>query len=120
MFGFFTRSDETMSSNIARHRRLQSEKVALERRHEEARLPLRYPGLVYHRWREKCVFARLISSKPANAADAREKLVYLMALMTSNATALPLSDVQGAVRTLRPFRWHLAEALSCRKQERGR
>lgn len=120
MIGFFTRSDKTMSSNIARHRRLQSETVALERRHEEARLLLRYPVLVYHRWREKCVFARLISSQPADAADAREKLVYLMALMTANAATLPLSDVQAAVRTLRPFRWDLAEALSCRKQEKGR
>lgn len=119
LIGFFTRSGKTMSSNIARHRRLRSEKVALERRHEEARLLLRYPLLVYYRWREKCAFARLISSKPANAQDARAKLLYLMALMTSNTTALPLSDVQDAVRTLRPFRSDLAEVLSCSPSRRS-
>jgi hypothetical protein len=118
MTGFFTRSDKTMWSNIARHSRLRSERVALERHHEQARLVLRYPVLVYYRWREKSAFARLISSKPANARDAREKLVYLMALMTSNVAALHVSEVQCAVRTLHPFRSDLAEALGCSTSRR--
>ena len=119
MLGFFTRSEKTMSSNIARHRRFRTERIALERQHEQRRLLLRYPVLVHCRWREKSAFARLISSNPANARDARAKLVYLMALMTSNATAVPLSDVQDAVRTLRPFRSDLAEALSCSPSRRS-
>ena len=111
MLRFFTRSDRPMASNIARHRRLRAENVALERRHEQTGLLLRYPVLVYRRWREKCAYSRLISSKPANAADAREKLIYLMALMSSNTVAPPTSDVQRAVRTLRPFKSDLAAAL---------
>lgn len=114
MTRFFTRTGITMSSNIARHSRLRAGIIALERRHEQTRLLLRYPVLVYYRWREKCAYSRLLSSKPANAADAREKLIYLMALMSSNAVVLPPSDVQRAVRTLRPFRSDLARALGTR------
>ncbi len=111
MLRFFTRSDKPMSSNIARHRRFRTERVALERHHTQTRLLLRYPVLVYCRWREKSAYSRLLSSQPANAEDAREKLIYLIALMSSNAVALPTSDVQRAVRTLRPFKSDLAGAL---------
>lgn len=114
MLGLFTRSDRKMSSKIASHKRFRTERITLDRRHEQTKLRLYHPMLIYYRWREKRAYSHLLSSKPANAEDAYEKLIYLMALMTSNASPLPLNDVQQAVTTLRPFGSHLAEALGSR------
>lgn len=116
MLRLFTRSDQTISSKIASHKRSRAERIALDRRHEQTKLRLRYPMLIYYRWREKRAYSHLLSSKPATAEDAYEKLIYLMALMTSNAPPLPLNDVQQAVTTLRPFGSHLAEALGSRSR----
>ncbi|PSM16330.1 hypothetical protein C7T96_21065 [Nitratireductor sp. StC3] len=55
--------------------------------------------------------AALVALEPEDGEEAREKLIYLMALISSNAVAMPRSDVQRAIRTLRPFRSDLAEAL---------
>jgi hypothetical protein len=60
---------------------------------------------------ERTVLVALIELEPRCPDEAREKLVYLMAVMSSNAAALPLRDVQRAIDTLRPFRSDLAEAL---------
>lgn len=103
-----------MSSKIASHKRFRTERIALDRRHEQTPLRLHYLLLIYYRWREKRAYSHLLSSKPANAEDAYEKLMYLMALMTSNVPHLPLNDVQKAVTTLRPFGSHLAKALGSR------
>ena len=116
MLGLFTRSDKTMSSKIASHKRSRAERIALDRRHEQTKLRLHYPLLIYYRWREKRAYSHLLSSKPATAEDAYEKLIYVMALMTSKAAPLPLNDVQQAVTTLRPFGSHLAEALGSRSR----
>ena len=116
MLGLFTRSDKTMSSKIASHKRFRTERIALDGRHEQTKLRLHYPMLIYFRWREKRAYSHLLSSKPANAEDAYEKLIYLMALMTSNAPPVPLNDVQHAVTTLRPFGSHLAKALGSRSR----
>lgn len=114
MLRLFTRSDQTISSKIASHKRSRAERIALDRRHEQTKLRLRYPMLIYYRWREKRAYSHLLSSKPATAEDAYEKLIYLMALMTSKASPLPLNDVQQAVTTLRLFGSHLAKALGSR------
>ena len=103
-----------MSSKIASHKRFRTERIALDRRQEQTTLRLRYALLMYYRWREKRAYSHLLSSQPANAEDAYEKLIYVMALMTSNVPPLPLNDVQQAVKTLRPFGSHLAEALGSR------
>ncbi|MBX9462786.1 MAG: hypothetical protein KL840_07405 [Aquamicrobium sp.] len=103
-----------MSSKIASHKRFRTERIALDRRQEQTTLRLRYALLMYYRWREKRAYSHLLSSQPANAEDAYEKLIYLMALMTSNVPPLPLNDVQQAVTTLRPFGSHLAKALGSR------
>lgn len=112
--GLFTRSDKMMSSKIASHKRFRTERIALDGRREQTKLRLHYPMLIYYRWREKRAYSHFLSSKPANAEDACEKLIYLMALMTSNAPPLPLNDVQQAVLTLRSFRSDLVEALGSR------
>lgn len=56
----------------------------------------------------------LVTLKPEHPEEAREKLVYLMALMTSNAAVLAVSEVERAIHTLRPFKTDLAEALGKR------
>ncbi|APH74909.1 hypothetical protein BSQ44_25815 (plasmid) [Aquibium oceanicum] len=53
----------------------------------------------------------VVALDPEDGEDAREKLIYLMALMSSNAVALPRNDVQRAIVTLRPFKSDLAETL---------
>jgi hypothetical protein len=61
----------------------------------------------------------LVTLKPRDPEEARDKLLYLMALMTSNATVLPVSEVERAIHTLRPFRPNLAEALGSRAPGAG-
>lgn len=100
-----------MSSNIKRHRRLRNERVALERRHEQERLLLRYPVLFFYRWLEKRAFSRLTSYTPANAGDARQKLVYLMAAIMADRSTVDADKFVTAIDTLRPFRGDLAHCL---------
>ena len=64
--------------------------------------------------REIRALEALVALKPTNSGEARDKLLYLMALMTSNATVLPVSEVERAIHTLHPFRPDLAKALGRR------
>jgi len=72
---------------------------------------LLYPLVQLNRLRGKTALEAVVALDPENGEEAREKLIYLMALMSSNAVALPRSDVQRAIRTLRPFRSDVAETL---------
>lgn len=72
---------------------------------------LLYPVKALNRIRGRTALAALVDLDPEDCEEAREKLIYLMALMSSNAVALPQSDVQRAIRTLRPFISDLAETL---------
>jgi hypothetical protein len=69
--------------------------------------------------REIRALEALIALKPGNPQEARDKLLYLMALMISNATVLAVSEVERAIHTLRPFRPNLADALGSRAPEAG-
>lgn len=72
------------------------------------------PAVHLIRLRERKALQALIELEPGHSREAEEKLLYLLALMTANAAVLPLSDVQRAIDTLRPYRSGLAEALGRR------
>ena len=72
---------------------------------------LLYPLAQLNRIRGKTALEAVVALDPENGEEAREKLIYLMALMSSNAVTLPRSDVQRAIRTLRPFSSDLEETL---------
>lgn len=72
---------------------------------------LLYPLVQLNRLRGKTALEAVVALDPLNGEEAREKLIYLMALMSSNAVTLPRSDVQRAIRTLRPFSSDLEETL---------
>jgi hypothetical protein len=69
--------------------------------------------------REIAALEAVIAVKPGNPEEARDKLLYLMALMTSNAAVLAVSEVERAIHTLRPFRPDLAVALGSKAPEAG-
>ncbi|WP_252913114.1 hypothetical protein [Aliihoeflea aestuarii] len=73
---------------------------------------LLYPLAQLNRLRGKTALEAVVALDPADCEEAREKLIYLMALMSSNAVTLPPSDVQRAILTLRPFKSDLGDALS--------
>ena len=102
----------TIREAVSLHNRTRTTAGRLRR---YSRLPwsiLLYPIKQLNRIRGKTALEAVVALNPEDGEEAREKLIYLMALMSSNSVALPRSDVQRAIVTLRPFRSDLAEALS--------
>lgn len=77
-------------------------------------LILFYPVAHLNKLREKRTLQALVDLEPRHPDEAREKLIYLLALMTSNAAHLQTGEVQRAIQTMRPFKSHLAEVLGSR------
>jgi hypothetical protein len=101
----------TIREAVSLHHRARTTASRLRR---YSRMPwsiLLYPLAQFNRVRGKTALAALVALDPEDGEEAREKLIYLMALMSSNAVTLPPSDVQRAIHTLRPFRSELAETL---------
>lgn len=71
------------------------------------------PAIHLFRLREKQALRELIELEPQYPREAQEKLLHLLALLTANAAALILPDVQRAIETLRPFKSCLADT-TCR------
>jgi len=115
MIGCLLANRRTISSSIARHKRARAARVATERLSSSAWKHLRYPALVFLRWRERRALFSLIRLAPANADDAREKLVYLMATMTIDPATPDALCIEIAIKTLKPFERTLAHCLSKRR-----
>ena len=104
----------TIRDAVSLHNRTRKTVSRLRR---YSRLPwsiLFYPLAQLNRIRGKTALEAVVALDPEDGEEAREKLIYLMALMSSNGVALPRSDVQRAIVTLRPFRSDLARALGRR------
>lgn len=101
----------TIRQAVSMHNRTLTAAVRLRR---YSRLPwsfLFYPVTLLNKVREKRALVALVDLEPRHPDEAQEKLIYLLALMSSNASHLQTSDVQRAIQTMHPFRSHLAEAL---------
>ncbi len=104
-----------MSSSIVRHKRARQARVVPEGPSSSAWKLVRYPALIFFRWREKRAFSDLIMLAPANADDARQKLVYLMAAMVADPATPDAISIENAIKTLKPFEGTLAHCLSKRR-----
>ena len=104
-----------MSSSIARHKRARQGRVATEKPFASAWRLVRYPALIFFRWREKRALSNLIVLAPANADEARQKLVYLIAVMLTDPATPDAIGIANAIKTLKPFEGTLAHCLSKRR-----
>lgn len=105
----------TMSSSIARHKRAHQGRVATQEPSASAWKFVRYPALIFFRWREKRSLSNLIVLAPANADEARQKLVYLIAVMVADPATPDAIGIANAIKTLKPFEGTLAHCLSKRR-----
>ena len=115
MIGCLFPHRRTMSSSIARHKRAQQGRVTAEEPSASALQLVRYPALIFFRWREKRALSSLIALAPANGDDARQKLVYLMAVMVADPAIPDVVGIAKAIKTLKPFEGTLAHCLSKRR-----
>lgn len=70
--------------------------------------PLRRLLCKYFRHNELTALREVTTSRPALPDEAREKLLYLMALTIAEASEPGRPDMDTAIETLRPFRADLA------------
>ena len=104
----------TIREAVSLHYRTWSTAARLRQYSRQPWSFLLYPFAQFYGMREISALKALVSLKPRHPQEARDKLLYLMALMTSNATVLPMSEVERAIHTLHPFRPDLAKELGCR------
>jgi hypothetical protein len=64
---------------------------------------------------ERRAFRRLCAIHPNDLEDARQKLVYLMAVMVADRSSPDPAQLAGAIETLRPHKEALAEHLKRRR-----
>ncbi|RWM89520.1 MAG: hypothetical protein EOR84_24015 [Mesorhizobium sp.] len=115
MIGCLFPHRRTMSSSIARHKRARQGRIATEEPSASAWKLARYPALIFFRWREKRALSNLIVLAPANADEARQKLVYLIAVMVADPATPDAIGIANAIKTLKPFEGTLAHCLSKRR-----
>lgn len=116
MIGCLSPYGGSLSSSIECHKRAHCRRLATERL-----LPCRlkfilYPALIVLRWRERHTLANLILLTPANADEARQKLLYLMAAMVADPDVSNSIRIADAIRTLKPFERPLSDCLSKRRR----
>jgi hypothetical protein len=75
---------------------------------------VRYPAMIFFRWREKRALANLMVLAPANADEARQKLVYLIAVIVADRARPDAISIASTINTLKPFKGTLAHCLSKR------
>ena len=109
------RHRRTMSWSIARHKRARQGRVAAEEPSSSAWKLVRYPALIFFRWREKRALSKLIVLAPANADEARQKLVYLIAAIVADPATSDAIGIADAIKTLKPFEGTLAHCLNRRR-----
>lgn len=109
MRGRLNLSKITMSSMIAAHRQERSQRVALEQMAK--RRWMRYPMLIFRRWRERRALSKLIFMAPTSPEEASSKLAYLMATMIVDRSPSSSEELVQLINTLRPYRERLVPFL---------
>ncbi|NGO55323.1 hypothetical protein [Allomesorhizobium camelthorni] len=115
MIGCLFPHRRTMASSIARHKRARQGRVATEEPSASAWKFVRCPALIFFRWHEKRALSNLIVLAPANADEARQKLVYLIAVMVADPATPDAIGIANAIKSLKPFEATLAHCLSKRR-----
>lgn len=115
MIGCLLARRRTMSSSIARHKRARQRRLATEKPSSSAWKLVRCPALIFFRWRERRALANLIVLAPANADEASQKLLYLMATMVADPATPDAISIANAIKTLKPFEGTLVHCLSKRR-----
>lgn len=105
----------TMSASIARHRRTRQARFAACKPAFSAWKLVLFPKLFFFRWRERRALSNLILLAPANAEEACQKLVYLMAAMVADPAGPGATGIANAIKTLKPFGRTLVHCLSKRR-----
>lgn len=104
----------TLRQAVSLHNRTRMTARRLRRYSRTPWSILLYPLAQLNRIRGKTALEAVVDLDPEDGEEAREKLLYLMALMSSNSVPLPRRDVERAILTLRPFKSDLAETLGPR------
>lgn len=104
----------TLRQAVSLHNKTQMTARRLKRYSRTSWSILLYPLEQLNRIRGKTALEAVVDLYPEDGEEAREKLLYLMALMSSNSVPLPRSDVERAILTLRSFKSDLAETLGPR------
>lgn len=108
---FFEPRERTISSMIASHKRARAHRRTLERSAKSRWSQLRYPMLIFERWRERKAMLRLIRMAPTTAEGARSKLLYLMATIMVDGAHVRADDIETVLDTLRPHQDSLTAFL---------
>lgn len=111
MSGRFKLTERTISSMIASHKRARAHRCSLERSAKSRWSQLRYPVLIFERWRERKAMSKLIRLAPTTAEGARSKLLYLMATIMVDGAHVRADDIETSLDTLRPHQYNLTAFL---------
>jgi len=107
----FGLSDRIILSMIERHKLARAYKLAVIGARRGSWSQLRYPMLIFRRWREQMALSRLVRAVPATAEGAHRKLLYLMATLIEDGAPANLEEIRTLVATLRPHQDSLAVLL---------
>jgi hypothetical protein len=102
---------QATSKLIICHRHARANRLVIEGRKRFFGYVLLRPFHFLLRKREMRYLDLLLVSDPPCPAEARNKLLYLMALMAANAIDPPAPQIKAAIGTLRPFKADLRATL---------
>jgi hypothetical protein len=114
MIAFFTPFGKSLSSITAAHKRARGRKIRLEQRRSTGRSIFVYLLTRIAQRLERRAFRQLASVRMTDPEDARQKLVYLMAVMMADRASPSETQLSNAIETLRPYKASLAEHLQRR------
>lgn len=114
MSEFYLSSNTRLSGIIAVHRKARARKKKLERYMPMGWSILVRPVLWFLQTLEGRALRKIILICPADSEDAREKLIYLMAVMMADRASPGATQLTGIIETLRPHRTALVKHLKRR------
>lgn len=104
----FDFSPQILCRTVGRHQKARSIALRVERWTRSLWGPFRRMLCKYFRHNETTALRAVAVSRPTIPDEAREKLLYLMALTIAEAAEPGRPDMDTAIETLRPFRADLA------------
>lgn len=104
----FVLPPQIQSRIVAGHRKARIITLKVERYTRSLWSPIRRLICNYFRRHEMTALHAVATSRPAIPDEAREKLLYLMALTIADSAEPGKADMDAAIETLRPFQAELA------------
>lgn len=100
----FVYSPRILRGTVGSHQKARSSALRVERWTRSLWAPLRRLLCKYFRHNELTALHAVATCRPAYPEEAREKLLYLMALTIADGEEPGRTDMDTAIETLRPFR----------------